>query len=121
LLDDLCDAFGIDPHRFGCAEMNDEMVVLRHPDLSRIGKRILRAVVEPDRKRSKRSAFHPALDLFNFHRATLPSWMGHRQRPASVKNLGAEDDDVGGFLPLESPTQEADSSSGPPPSRGRLA
>ena len=72
-LEDFCDAICVDPHRFGPAEINQQTVVFWRTDISGILECVLRAIVKPDGKWSKRTPFDQLFDLCNFHGEKIAS------------------------------------------------
>jgi hypothetical protein len=72
-LEDFNNAIGVNAHRFGLAEINQETVILWRADISGIFEGVLRTVVEADTKGAKRLAFHQTLNRRDFHGGKVTS------------------------------------------------
>jgi hypothetical protein len=66
-LEILSDAVGINAHYLGLAKIDQQPVVPRRPNVSRVFERVLPAVVESDGKGSERSPFDQVFDFRDFH------------------------------------------------------
>jgi hypothetical protein len=79
----LSNAVDIDSHRLIFPKVEQHAVIARRANFPRFCKRILRAIIEPDRKRSERFTLRDLFDVLNLHAQSLVPGNSHRNNKTS--------------------------------------